>query len=549
MFYRVELWLYSFFINALALTVPVYVIQALTRYLANGLNSTLYSLTFGVIIALVLENILRNYRIKSLVEFNSKSTGTEDFFAALAQINFESERIQKLPYFSQRLRAMREQRLTGKIDEQLALFDLPFHIIFLVVVYTLSPIALVVFLVLAAVGIIINYVKSGQAIGDKKNLISSRFETDYFDLYLSKNFLTLKLYTNFGEFINKALSTEKKIQNLNVQNGLNALVGSWANQSLTHLLVVLVVFSSAIQIFDGNMQIGTMVALNLLVARSYSPIVNSVKLWRSRNKESLNAEIANLLSLRDNNVGRSEIKSFSGSIELRSLSHKYQSQKIQLYENFNFVFQAGSVTVITGGNGTGKTTLFRLLAGIIEPENGSVLIDGINLKQISKIWWRTQLTAVPQEPNFLDGTVLDNLLRARDGISDDEIARVIKDSGLSKFLDETELGLDSPVDAFAPKHSLGFRKRFALARAMLINGSLVIMDEPTEGLDSDGAQLFYGFLNQCIRAGRTVIVLSHDPAIIRGASTIINLDSRPHPKIIPVAKNKVTRDDAEGSKK
>ena len=89
---------------------------------------------------------------------------------------------------------------------------------------------------------------------------------------MSKNFLTLKLYTNFGEFINKALTTEKKIQNLKVQNGLNALVGGWANQSLTNLLVVLVVFSSAIQIFDGNMQIGTMVALNLLVARSYSQL-------------------------------------------------------------------------------------------------------------------------------------------------------------------------------------------------------------------------------------------------------------------------------------
>ena len=549
MFHRFELWTYSFFINALSLSVPVYVIQALTRYLANGLNATLYSLTFGVIFALILENILRNCRIKSLVKFNSKSKGTEDFFTALGQINFESERVQRLPYFSQRLRAMREQRLTGKIDEQLAIFDLPFHIIFLIVVYTLSPVALVVFLVLAAVGILINYVKSGQALGDKKNLISSRFETDYFDLYLSKNFLTLKLYTNFGEFINKALATEKKIQNLKIQNGLNSLIGNWANQSLTNLLVVLVVFSSAIQIFVGDMQIGTMVALNLLVARSYSPIVNAVKLWRFRNEESLNAEISNILSLKDTNVGQSEIKSYSGRLELRSLSHKYQSQKIHLYENLNFDFKPGSVTVITGSNGTGKTTLFRLLAGIIEPENGSVLIDGINLKQISKIWWRQQLTAVPQEPNFLDGTVLDNLLRARDEVGDDEIARVIKDSGLSKFLDETELGLNSPVDAFAPKHSLGFRKRFALARAMLINGSLVMMDEPTEGLDSDGAQLFYRYLNQCIRSGCTVIVLSHDPAIIRGASTIINLDSRPHPKIISVAKNKVTRDGPEGSKK
>ena len=100
---------------------------------------------------------------------------------------------------------------------------------------------------------------------------------------------------------------------------------------------------------------------------------------------------------------------------------------------------------------------------------------------------------------FFGWNSLDNLLGTRDGISDDEIARVIKDSGLSKFLDETELGLNSPVDAFAPKHRLGFRKRFALARAMLINGSLVIMDEPTEGLDQMGP-LFYGFLNQCIRA-------------------------------------------------
>ena len=127
-------------------------------------------------------------------------------------------------------------------------------------------------------------------------------------------------------------------------------------------------------------------------------------------------------------------------------------------------------------------------------------------------------------------------------MNDDEIARVIQDSGLSKFLDETELGLNSPVDTLAPKHSLGLRKRFALARAMLINGPLVIMDEPTEGLDADGAILFYRFLNQCIRTGRTMIVLSHDPAIIRGATTLINLDSRPFPKITPVAKNRAMVD-------
>ena len=97
MFHRIELWVYSFFINALALTVPVYVIHALTRYLADGLNATLYSLTFGVIVALILENVLRNFRIKSLVAFNSESKVTEDFHCIRS--NFEVRAGPKLTVF------------------------------------------------------------------------------------------------------------------------------------------------------------------------------------------------------------------------------------------------------------------------------------------------------------------------------------------------------------------------------------------------------------------------------------------------------------------
>ena len=193
------------------------------------------------------------------------------------------------------------------------------------------------------------------------------------------------------------------------------------------------------------------------------------------------------------------------------------------------------MTVITGKNGTGKTTLFKLLTGVIQPQIGTILVDGVNISQLDNNWWRQQVIAVPQEPNFFDGTILENLEAVSDKAEPEEIANAIRTAGLKDFLDKTLDGTNSKLDFPNSRFSLGTRKRIALARAIISDGNFVVMDEPTEGLDADGAQVFYKYLNLCIDRKKTVVVLSHDPAIIKGAAMMINLDSRPFPKVIKVS--------------
>jgi ATP-binding cassette subfamily C protein LapB len=146
------------------------------------------------------------------------------------------------------------------------------------------------------------------------------------------------------------------------------------------------------------------------------------------------------------------------------------------------------------------------------------------LEQIDQSWWTQQIVAVPQEPEFFDGSILSNLDLRGAKQSEGEIREALASVGLGKFVDESPEGLDTTLGNPGNKFNLGFRKRLALARASLTNGKLVIMDEPTEGLDATGSQLFYGYLNKAIKSAKTVVVLSHDPAIIKGAGTLVNLD-------------------------
>ena len=106
-----------------------------------------------------------------------------------------------------------------------------------------------------------------------------------------------------------------------------------------------------------------------------------------------------------------------------------------------------------------------------------------------------------------------------------KILDALEKVGLQKFINQSPNGVSTNLSSDKLKYNLGFRKRLALARATLSSGNLILMDEPTEGLDKAGAEIFYDYLNECIGAQKTVIVLSHDPAIIKGAGTLINLDN------------------------
>ena len=133
---------------------------------------------------------------------------------------------------------------------------------------------------------------------------------------------------------------------------------------------------------------------------------------------------------------------------------------------------------------------------MLKVDSGLINIDGINSEQVSLEWWKRQLIAVPQEPHFINGSILQNLLLFNENITNEDINNVVDQSGLRDFISQTDKGINLEINNLDLYLSLGIKKRISLARSLLSNGRVLIFDEPTEGLDQEGSKLFIIFLTK-----------------------------------------------------
>jgi ATP-binding cassette subfamily C protein LapB len=197
----------------------------------------------------------------------------------------------------------------------------------------------------------------------------------------------------------------------------------------------------------------------------------------------------------------------------------------------SLTLKPGTISVIRGSNGTGKTTLTRLITGILEPVRGHILADGLDLRQASSEWWRRQIVYMPQEPTLLNTTIRENLMTVNPEMDPQQLLKAITAAGLTSYLDQGPQGLETQVTDNGRNLSLGIRRRLALARALTTDGMLVVFDEPTEGLDSEGVSCVYSTMKDLATRGRTIIVVSHDPKIAKGAQIAIDLNIKPIPRV------------------
>ena len=145
-------------------------------------------------------------------------------------------------------------------------------------------------------------------------------------------------------------------------------------------------------------------------------------------------------------------------------------------------------------------------------------------------WLRKNLTYLPQEPKFIDGTLLDNMIGARE-ISKNDFQQVIHRIGLEDMINSDPNGVNMVLCNKGENLPVGIRKRIALGRALFIGGKLAIMDEPTEGLDTAGRNSVYQVIKQLVKDNKTVIVATQDEELMSNAKNIIDLDKKPVPEI------------------
>lgn len=195
---------------------------------------------------------------------------------------------------------------------------------------------------------------------------------------------------------------------------------------------------------------------------------------------------------------------------------------------------AGSITALVGVSGAGKTTLGRLLVGLARPESGRILINGVDLTMLAPDSWRSMLAWVPQAPYFTSGTVRENLLLGRPDADENEINSALEAAAANQFIFKLPHGLETILGERGAGLSGGELKRLALARAYLCPATLVVLDEPTAGLDHENERFVCEALER-LAAGRTVLVISHREQTLSRAERVAEMiDGRIERVVSPV---------------
>tara|TARA_Y100001970_G_scaffold268825_1_gene360534 strand:- start:214 stop:855 length:642 start_codon:yes stop_codon:yes gene_type:complete len=164
--------------------------------------------------------------------------------------------------------------------------------------------------------------------------------------------------------------------------------------------------------------------------------------------------------------------------------------------------------------------------GILEPNYGSISVDGVLINQLQEPWWRKNIIYLPQEIEFIDGSFRVNIFGDMKLIQPKEINQILFESGIKEYIDDQQNGIEAILTSTGKELSPGIRKKIAIARALTSKGKIVILDEPTESLDQLGSSQVYKLINKLHKENKTIIICSSDPYIINGASAILNLNPK-----------------------
>ena len=527
----------SFFVNILALATPIYVIQVLQRYVAYGVTSTLVTLVVGIVFVTVFEFFFRNIRHRMTRETDSANALLADkvmkkivsirssFY--LLQKNFRPDIVTK---------NLNTVQNTCNANTTLTLIDVPFVLIFLIALFLIHyQLGIIASIFIFFPLIILNFYRNKiNKLSENSSQItlgtarlhdnsSSRFETiKYFNLINAVKKSWSSLINRFME-VNENLDANKNV------------FTSFMSASAT-LLTIIIIAIGAILAVNGEISVGALIGANILAARAISPVIRLVQNLEPIHRATIAInELNRFLSLPEDSQGGSEIKQFNGKMKIKDLQFQYPGNKMPLFENLNLDIQQKELAVITGSNGSGKTTLIKTLIKLLEFNRGQIFYDSIELNQLSLTWVRSNLTYMPQEPKFVDGSLLDNLIGLSE-IKKDKMDEILKSVDLLDFVNSDPKGVHMALNNRGEDLPFGIRKRMALARALVVSGQIVVLDEPTESIDERGKTAIYNLLDNLLEKNKTLIISSQDKKIIERAHIKIDLDKKPIPLITNIRK-------------
>ena len=280
-------------------------------------------------------------------------------------------------------------------------------------------------------------------------------------------------------------------------------------------------------IINEQLTVGDFVSFTLYLGFMIAPIVQMSNIG-SQLTESFagldrTEEIMNMHPEDDPQIRTKALNGIEGNVKFENVSFGYEEGKGVIH-NINIDAPSGSVTALVGSSGSGKSTIAGLAATFLTPDSGRVTVDDIDLSTVRLSSYRKNLGVVLQDDFLFEGTIRENILFPRPDATEDQLQEAVKAAYVNEFTDRFEDGLDTVIGERGVKLSGGQRQRIAIARAVLADPKIILLDEATSNLDTESELLIQKSLERLMR-GRTTFVIAHRLSTIRQATQILVIEA------------------------
>ena len=518
----------SVLINVLAVALPMFTMNVYDRVVPNAALDTLWVLAFGILVVLVGELLLKVTR-SHFLDHASKRIDIDVSAVIMERVlGFRLEnKAASVGSFASNLRSFETVRDFLTSATLLAIVDLPFGIIFILLVAWIAP----VLVIPIVVGVIILLLYAWWAQDKMYELTEKTYRAAAL-----RNASLIESLTGLETI--KALSAEHVMQQKWESTsiylaGINSKVkqfsatvtsgAQWVQQIIGVSIIVVGVYL----ISEQALTMGGLIAVYMLSTRSLAPMGQMAGLLTQY--QSVKMAYKGLEDIMEKSVERPEGQPFvspsaiAGKVEFRDVSFAYPEQDQEALRGVSFSIQSGEHVAILGRNGSGKSTILRLILGLYQPTSGGVFVDNADLRQLDPALVRRSAGYVQQDITLFYGSLRENVCMGR-RFDDDQVLSALQLGRLKPFVDQHSKGLDMTIGERGESLSGGQRQGVAIARALVGDPSMVLMDEPTGSMDNSSEEEIKQSLKHFLN-NRTFVLITHRTSLLALVDRIIVLDA------------------------
>lgn len=523
---------FSMFANVLVLAPTVYMLQLFDRVMQSGNELTLLVVTLLLLVFVGVLTFAEWVRSRLMIRAGARLDDALNEKVFRAAFQAELRQPQRSPQQPLTDLATLRQFFTG--NGMFAFADTPWAVLFVAVLFLMHPWFGWLALALAAVHFTLALLSRSWTSRRQAEVASASVEAGQ---YLQAKLRNADTVTAMGmqvpltrHWLDRQDALTRLQARLNETTGRIQVLSKWLQHTQQALMLAL----GALLAIRGEATVGAMIASNALMGNALRPIGLLTSVWGQAAEARLAwRRLDALLAAAHAGDPRGSSRRISGAISLRDVAVRIPGRQAPLLEGISADFRAGEVVAIVGPSGAGKSTLMRCLLGIWPGAEGRVLLDGQDLASFDRQALGEQLGYLPQDVELFDGTIAQNIARFADPEQVD-VVKAARLAGVHEMILAMPKGYDTPIGAAGAALSGGQRQRIALARALVTEPAIVVLDEPNANLDDAGHAALAQAITELKRRGTTVFMVVHRQEFLALADRLLVLQQGRISSLAPI---------------